>query len=528
MKYIKTILSALLACAIIAPSIALAEDNEQYFYSDTDIILYDTSDNTDELTDEETAFVNDMITALKNQETEIDLTDKYRLSAERVEKLRINLYYAIQYEHPELSFYTNVLNRYSYYTADNYISKIELETFYTMTSDEISEKQKMIDAEYEKIKSLIADDMTPLQQLLTVHDYIAANYEYDTTLQSRTLDTMIEQKSGVCQGYSYLFKYVLDSLGIECVTVPSTENSHMWNKVKLDGEWYNVDVTYDDPQPDTSTNISHLYFLLNDDEIREIDDSLDYSDENVHSTWDPYKWDDNTPVEVSDSRAYSKSALHDIPKQTVYKDGEFYCFDDDNDICVIDFEDNDLKPVYKASSEYKWHIDGNRYYSDMSAMVLYKGDIYFNSPNNVFKFNPNDNTVKQIYSYGPKDSDIAHIYGLKIKDDKINIEYTENYRNGISELIPISVKPEMPCSSEISMEDGEVTVTLNIPEEYTDTASVYIAEYDEKGILTGIHCKDDTTFKPQDNSKEIKAFIWDNGNMPIANVIMYMISTLTE
>lgn len=59
----------------------------------------------------------------------------------------------------------------------------------------------------------------------------------------------------VCEGYSRAFKVLCDELGIPCVlvegdaksSVDDTPGAHMWNYVQIDGGWYAVDVTWNDP-----------------------------------------------------------------------------------------------------------------------------------------------------------------------------------------------------------------------------------------------------------------------------------------
>ena len=82
---------------------------------------------------------------------------------------------------------------------------------------------------------------------------------------------MIDRKS-VCEGYAKLFKYILDSVGIESVLVSGTamnsdgqSEKHMWNYVNLEGIWYGVDCTWDDPiirgNSKITDDIKYKYFL---------------------------------------------------------------------------------------------------------------------------------------------------------------------------------------------------------------------------------------------------------------------------
>jgi uncharacterized repeat protein (TIGR02543 family) len=63
-------------------------------------------------------------------------------------------------------------------------------------------------------------------------------------------------KGPVCEGYARAFKVLCDELNIPCVltsgyarsTVSETPEEHMWNYVRLQGQWYAVDVTWNDPR----------------------------------------------------------------------------------------------------------------------------------------------------------------------------------------------------------------------------------------------------------------------------------------
>ena len=61
----------------------------------------------------------------------------------------------------------------------------------------------------------------------------------------------------VCDGYSYAYEYLLQQAGITCTRVggyagsdPDSMEAHSWNLVQLDGEWYEVDATWDDQDSD--------------------------------------------------------------------------------------------------------------------------------------------------------------------------------------------------------------------------------------------------------------------------------------
>lgn len=111
-------------------------------------------------------------------------------------------------------------------------------------------------------------------KILSIHDSLANSLEYDSTLSNDNIHNIygaLIQKKVVCEGYAKAFKYILDGLNIENILVGGTgtnssgeTESHMWNYVKLNGNWYGVDVTWDDPViigGISKNNIRHTYFL---------------------------------------------------------------------------------------------------------------------------------------------------------------------------------------------------------------------------------------------------------------------------
>lgn len=144
------------------------------------------------------------------------------------------------------------------------LSKTDLEIFETA--------KKVISQE-------IKNNMNDYEKELAIHDWITNWSSFDYSVFSRSgndfedgSDTpygVLIEKKAMCHGYSSTFKLFMDMLDIECITVFGTPNSngmeHSWNMVKLDGEWYCVDVAWDDPIGGSPT---HTYFNVTSKYLR--------------------------------------------------------------------------------------------------------------------------------------------------------------------------------------------------------------------------------------------------------------------
>ncbi len=150
------------------------------------------------------------------------------------------------------------------------------------------EDLEVIDKMEEIVSEVISDDMTDYEKELAIHDYIVKNYKYDhenyisDTIpdESYTPYGLLVKGTGVCQAYAEVTKLLLNKVGIECDVVVGTsrDESHAWNILKLDDEYYMIDVTWNDPTPDEEGYVNYDYFNLTQEQFLQ-----DHS-------WDTSKW----------------------------------------------------------------------------------------------------------------------------------------------------------------------------------------------------------------------------------------------
>ena len=117
-----------------------------------------------------------------------------------------------------------------------------------------------------KIKSVAASCKadTKWQTALNLHNWLTENMYYDHSYEYYGADSIL-RGYGVCDSYSKAYLMLCQAAGIPVSRV--TNNGHAWNAVKLGGEWFYVDCTWDDPgsaRRITSGNEQHVYFCVND------------------------------------------------------------------------------------------------------------------------------------------------------------------------------------------------------------------------------------------------------------------------
>ena len=163
-------------------------------------------------------------------------------------------------------------------------TKAKVGKIYFNESDtaKIEAMQAEIDKTVDKLISEASGKST-YDQLKIFHDYLVLNSTFGHGEDVASYNSSIYNAFGhgsdtqgdiQCVGYAKAMQYLCDKVGIECMVITGTndkDQSHAWNKVKVDGEWYNLDATWDDPILSTpiTTYIRYNYFLVPDEWINE-------------------------------------------------------------------------------------------------------------------------------------------------------------------------------------------------------------------------------------------------------------------
>ena len=167
---------------------------------------------------------------------------------------------AVIYDHPEL-FYLS--NRYSFkYNASDMVYEITVK-FNSLVKDYDANKLAF-DNEINNIVTMANMYSTDYEKEKYVHDYLYDNVVYDSkSSYNQSAYSALVNGSSVCAGYSKAFQLIMTRLGIPTYYVTGDSyGDHAWNLVRIDGVYYNVDVTWDD-----TSYSNYTYFNISDEDI---------------------------------------------------------------------------------------------------------------------------------------------------------------------------------------------------------------------------------------------------------------------
>lgn len=154
----------------------------------------------------------------------------------------------VMLEHPEI-FYVDGY-KYTEYTANDKIEKIEFTGNYLYENAEIEQRKEEIEAAADKLLQGVPDTTDEYQKVKYVYDTLVTQTEYDIrAVDNQNICSVFLHGKSVCQGYAKAMQYLLQKLDIESLLVLGTVTNgdgHAWNLVSVNGQWYYLDATWGD------------------------------------------------------------------------------------------------------------------------------------------------------------------------------------------------------------------------------------------------------------------------------------------
>ncbi len=138
-------------------------------------------------------------------------------------------------------------------------------TYIQVTNDEFPSVASIVGAAVSQAKQ--NTNSSEYEMALYLHDWLLDQLEYDNSLKWSSAESALTRGLGTCQAYESAYAKLLTAAGIENAETRDTYDGHTWNAVKLDGEWYQVDCTWDDTSDNFYGDLDqrHLYFCLTDE-----------------------------------------------------------------------------------------------------------------------------------------------------------------------------------------------------------------------------------------------------------------------
>lgn len=371
-----------------------------------------------------------MVKAALNLQDSVDI-QAYGIHRNQIE----NVFIEVLNENPRL-FYIG--RRYSY-TPNSLGYVTSFHFTYADAKSDIPRKLMEYDYEVNKILSQIKSNWTEMEKILFINEYIALNCSYyEEAVDNRDLDAfdaynVFVDKKAVCQGYALAVEELMDRLGIRCELVTSNSIDHAWNMVMMNGKWYHMDVTWDDPIHDRVGRVRHFFLLKSYSYFRDssrgdhIDENLGYTD---------YVYTGGLTNASAYTTTFDTCFWDSIDTPFVYLDGYWY-----NIVQSSDTRYGNLNRYYFTSTEMilagtvmttseiwlKWN-DSSYYWYHYGECISYNGALYYSTPTKIMRWDPNG-SAKTLYELSNTEKTYGNIYGFSINpygDVQIGLGYNLN------------------------------------------------------------------------------------------------------
>lgn len=329
----------------------------------------------DLLDSDKKAVYDAMITAIKSHANEFRIPEDVKISGDEYVEL-----YQLIYDFEYSIFDLDVKIR---YTSDSRSGNVvSAQISYLYTAEQVDDMMKKTDEAADKIISELNDGMSEYEVVKFFYDKLASEIEYNENAENlRDIYGALVDKSTVCGGYARAFSYLCSKVGIESMTTLGdfNETPHMWNMVKIDGNWYHVDVTSGNAMNTDFPYIRYDYFCVTDDIINKYhvlyDQPFSYPKADSEK-YNYYVYNDLVASDVPEAAALIaeeiiKASQAQIPAvQFSCKDDQtfeeviYYLFDP-SQRHAIDIYENTYD-----SAECKYNVNSIQYHSDPKTRVI--------------------------------------------------------------------------------------------------------------------------------------------------------------
>ena len=340
---------------------------------------------------------------------------------------------------------------------------------------QIRQKQTALEQVVNGILAQVDPDCSDLETALCLHDYLATHAQYDETHQFRDAYTILVEGTGVCQAYTLAYRLLLNRVNITSGTVTSTSLNHIWNILLIDGNWYHVDVTWDDPTEDRIGQSQHVYFCLSEDKLKD-------TNKGAHNAPD-FKYSLNVKT---DDKTFDNYYWANVDSAFVPLNGKWYYLLYQSGL--MQTEDPKQAGSLKKPINTVWHVwmNGSSYWPGLySGLSRYNDTLIYNTPNAVYSYDPENAKEEQaVHTLTPAERSEGYIYGTVVDGNVLRYAVQQNPNHSMStythKLDPYTT---VTAGGYAYYLEGE---TLYLKRDGTQSGSVIAAWYSEEDKLLGI------------------------------------------
>lgn len=335
-----------------------------------------------------------------------------------------------------------------------------------------------------QILSGVDESWTELQKALYLHDYLVSHAKYDLTYQHYDAYSLLVEGKGVCQAYALAYMALLNGAELANGTVSSNQLNHIWNLVEVDGAWYHVDATWDDPTnsamaqdanaPDLLGSARHTYFLLSEATMREgAHDAEDWCflPEQLGCTSDIYE-----------SGNWFGSA---VKTAFVPLNGKWYYLQNDTGhVCRL-YQTDDPKTGGSAVAALgerwlSWTEENSYWAGPYCGLWSWRGQVVYNSAGGIYGYDPQTETVNTLLR---PDTTRGWLYGLLLEGDEATCLMAQDPRSltawALKRTTLLPYRTVNDGGYSVCQQDGTFRLRLDAG----DGSRLVLARYDGSGRM---------------------------------------------
>lgn len=354
-----------------------------------------------------------IVTALKAQKLDCDL-QSCNIPVSKIKSVMSEII-----NHNPRYFYVASGYKY-YYNSKNMITFVEFS--YTMDKATAQKCLAAYDDAVDLAVSGAKSNWSDFEKVLYINDYLCRNCTYDLDAANcyNAYGVLVEKRA-VCQGYALAFMELAKQLNVECEFVSSLSLNHAWNIVKVNGSYYYIDVTWNDPTWDSygcdwTGMAAHNYFLKSVTYFRSEDDM-----HSTHLKLNDWVLTGGLSYTSAANTQYDSAFWDDIIMGFSYVNGSWYgCVQGDTYTANINRYTCDGKTLKYAeqviASMDKWY---NRTYKDYykynyCGLGSFDGTLYYSNSTSIMSYNTVTKKTATYYTLSSGEQEKGYLYGIHV------------------------------------------------------------------------------------------------------------------